>query len=77
VDSSRQVSPAGDKALDKAEQHYKPAGMYLLEAKKRLPIEQPGKQFTAYIVGECGMGSSRAYELIALARADDARGNTR
>jgi hypothetical protein len=58
---------AGDKALDKAEQHYKSAGMHLLEAKKRLPIEQPGKKFTAYIVGECRMSTSRAYELISIA----------
>jgi hypothetical protein len=41
--------------------------MYLLEAKKRLPVEQPGKMFTAYIVGECRMATSRAYELIAIA----------
>jgi hypothetical protein len=58
---------AGDKALDKAEQHYKSAGMYLLEAKKRLPVEQPGKMFGASIVGECRMSTSRAYELIAIA----------
>jgi hypothetical protein len=58
---------AGDKALDKAEQHYKAAGIHLAEAKKRLPIEQPGKRFTAYIVGECRMATSRAYELIAIA----------
>jgi len=58
---------AGDRALDKAEQHYKAAGLYLVEARKRLPIEQPGKRFTAYIVGECRLQTSRAYELIAIA----------
>jgi hypothetical protein len=58
---------AGDKALDKAEQHYKSAGLYLIEARERLPIEEPGKRFTAYIVGECRMKPSRAYELIAIA----------
>jgi hypothetical protein len=58
---------AGDKALDKAEQHYKTAGLYLIEARERLPIEQPGKRFTAYIVGECRLQTSRAYELIAIA----------
>jgi hypothetical protein len=58
---------AGDKAFDKAEQHFKAAGLYLIEARERLPIEQPGKRFTAYIVGECKMQTSRAYELIAIA----------
>lgn len=58
---------AGDRALDKAEQHYKTAGLYLIEARKRLPIESPGKKFTAYIVGECRLQTSRAYELIAIA----------
>jgi hypothetical protein len=58
---------AGDKAFDKAEQHFKAAGLYLIEARERLPIEQPGKRFTAYIVGECRMQTSRAYELIAIA----------
>jgi hypothetical protein len=58
---------AGDRSLDKAEQHYKAAGMYLVEAKKRLKIEQPGKTFSAYLVGQCNMHTSRAYELIAIA----------
>jgi hypothetical protein len=58
---------AGDNSLEKAEQHYKAAGLYLVEARERLPVEQPGKKFTAYIVGECRMGTARAYELIAIA----------
>jgi hypothetical protein len=58
---------AGDKATTKAEEHYKSAGLLLLEAKQHLPVEQPGIRFTAYIVGECKMQTSRAYELIAIA----------
>lgn len=68
---------AGDKSLDKAEQHYKTAGLYLIEARTRLPIEQPGKRFTAYIVGECRMQTSRAYELIAIAEGKTTLEETR
>jgi hypothetical protein len=57
----------GDKATGDADGHYLSAGLMLLEAKRRLPIEQPGKRFTAYIVGECRMAPSRAYELIRVA----------
>lgn len=57
----------GDKATTDADGHYKAAGLLLLEAKRRLPVEQPGKQFTAYIVGECRLGTTRANELIAVA----------
>jgi hypothetical protein len=58
---------AGNKATTKAEEHYKAAGLLLLEAKKRLPIESPGTTFSAYLVGQCNMHTSRAYELIAIA----------
>ncbi len=58
---------AGDKASDKAEEHYKSAGLLLLEAKRRLPLEQPGMRWTAYLVGTCKIQTSRAYELIAIA----------
>lgn len=57
---------AGDKALDKAEQHYIAAGIQLLEAKKRL--KQTGEmRFSAFLFSYCkGMKETRAYELIAL-----------
>ena len=58
---------AGDKALDKAEQHYKATGIHLLEAKLRLPIERPGLIFTGFIKNVCGLGLSRAYECIRIA----------
>jgi hypothetical protein len=58
---------AGDKALDKAEQHYKSAGLYLVEARDRLPTERPGLLFTGFIRNVCRMGTARAYELIAIA----------
>lgn len=58
---------AGDKASGKAEEHYKAAGLLLLEAKQRLPLESPGTKWTAYLVGTCRLQTSRAYELIAIA----------
>jgi hypothetical protein len=58
---------AGDKATGKAEEHYKAAGLLLLEAKQRLPLESPGITWSAFLVGTCKIGTSRAYELIAIA----------
>jgi hypothetical protein len=58
---------AGDKATEKAEEHYKSAGLLLIEAKQRLPLESPGTKWTAYLVGICNIRMSRAYELIAVA----------
>jgi hypothetical protein len=57
----------GDKSLDKAEQHYKSAGLHLLEVRRRLPIERPGLMFTGFIKNVCGLGLSRAYECIRIA----------
>jgi hypothetical protein len=57
----------GDKASNDAEGHYLAAGLHLVEAKKRLPIEAPGKTFSAYLTGQCKLQTSRAYELIAIA----------
>lgn len=56
---------AGDKAIDKAEGHYKAAGIHLKEARDR--AKEEGTTFSAFIVGHCNINSSRAYELIAIA----------
>jgi hypothetical protein len=59
---------AGEKYEDKAEQHFKSAGMHLLEAKARIAAGEYGAPFGAFISKECGgLSSSRAYELIAIA----------
>ncbi len=57
---------AGDKALDKAEEHYKAAGLYLLEAKERVR-RTPGLTWSAFVLGKCGMSVRRADELIRFA----------
>lgn len=56
---------AGDKAFGKAEEHYKSAGLHLIEARDR--VKREGMTFSAFIVSQCGLGRSRAYELIAIA----------
>lgn len=56
---------AGDKAIDKAEQHYKAAGIHLKEARDR--AKEEGIVFSAFLAGQCNIGRSRAYELIAIA----------
>src|SRR5690606_21347407 len=56
---------AGDKAFGKAEEHYKAAGIHLIEARDR--VKREGMTFSAFIVGHCNLGRSRAYELIAIA----------
>jgi hypothetical protein len=57
----------GDKATSDAEGHYLAAGLLLLEAKRRLPLEQPGLRWSAYVYGTCKIGTTRANELIAIA----------
>lgn len=56
---------AGDKAFGKAEEHYKAAGIHLMEARDR--VKREGMTFSAFIVSHCSINSSRAYELIAIA----------
>jgi len=57
----------GDKAMSDADGHYLAAGLLLLEAKRRLPLEQPGMKWNAYVIGTCRLGTTRADELIAIA----------
>ena len=54
---------AGDKAKDKAVEHYKAAGLLLLDVSNKHP-----KDFTAFLTRSCaGLGRSRAYELMQMA----------
>src|SRR5436309_14592646 len=56
----------GDKATGKAEEHYKAAGIHLIEARKRVQ-ETPGMTWPAFLAGHCTLGRGRANELIRLA----------
>jgi hypothetical protein len=51
-----------DKAADKAEQFYKSAGLTIKEIKEKYPDD-----WEAIVRDECGIGRSRAYELISIA----------
>jgi|SRR5262245_28619158 len=53
----------GDKAKDKAEQHYIAAGQYLKQLKDDCPDQ---KTFLEKVEKEIGIGKSRAYELIQI-----------
>jgi hypothetical protein len=56
-----------DHYADKAEQHYKAAGIHLMEAKQRIANGEYEGGFVAFLKNECrGLSSSRAYELIAI-----------
>ncbi|WP_426615727.1 hypothetical protein [Bradyrhizobium sp. McL0616] len=55
---------AADKSAEKAADHYRAAGLQLVEAKKR--IAETGGKFADFVY-ECGIGRSRAYELIGIA----------
>jgi hypothetical protein len=57
---------AGDKAVGKAEEHYKAAGIHLLEAKERVK-RMANLTWPAFLVGQCGVQRSRADELILIA----------
>ena len=57
---------AGDKATDKAEEHYKAAGIHLSEAKERV-AHTKGLTWTAFLIKNCSIGSRRADELISIA----------
>jgi hypothetical protein len=57
---------AGDKSLDKAEQHYKSAGLYLSEAKERV-ARTKNLTWPGYLIKHCPIGRRRADELISIA----------
>jgi hypothetical protein len=50
---------AGDKSLDKAEQHYKSAGLYLSEAKERV-AHTKNLTWPGYLIQHCPIGRRRA-----------------
>src|SRR5262245_46762177 len=53
----------------KADQHYRSAGLRLIEARTRIEAGEDGAPvtFTHFIVNMCKMSRTRAYELIAIA----------
>lgn len=55
----------GDRTAEKAADHYRAAGLLLVEAKNR--IAKDGSKFDDFIF-DCGIGRSRAYELIGIAK---------
>jgi hypothetical protein len=57
---------AGDKSIGKAEEHYKAAGIYLQDAKKRLAVSRE-MTWPAFLTAHCSVARSRADELIAIA----------
>jgi hypothetical protein len=68
----------GDKASEKAEQFYKAAGLHLKELQNRKP---DGVKWEKYVKDQCGIGKTRAWQLIQLADGrttlDKARTETR
>ena len=52
----------GDRAAEKAEQFYKAAGIHIKEIKQRQP-----EHWETIVRDKCGLGRSRAYELMAIA----------
>jgi hypothetical protein len=65
---------AGEKAKSKSDEHFKSAGLQLIEAKGRV------SDFSAFLREHCnGLSRSRAYELIAIGegKIDEVRTKTR
>jgi hypothetical protein len=56
---------AGDRAKEKAEQQYKAAGLYLIEARER--VKADGKHWVGWLRENVTIAPSRAYEIIAIA----------
>lgn len=57
-----------EKYEGKAEEHYKSAGIHLLEAKARIASGEYEGKFGMFLMRECNdLSDSRAYELIAIA----------
>jgi hypothetical protein len=56
----------GDASMEKAEQHYKSAGIHLIEAKERVK-QTPGLTWPAFLNAYCKIRRARADELIMIA----------
>jgi len=56
----------GDASIEKAEQHYKAAGIHLMEAKERVK-RTANLTWPAFLNAHCSIRRSRADELIAIA----------
>ncbi|ANY78907.1 hypothetical protein BB934_12365 [Microvirga ossetica] len=56
----------GDQAMDKAEQHYLSAGLYLKEALEKVSRTK-GLSWPAWLAQNVSIGKSRSYELMAIA----------
>ncbi|MER8389065.1 hypothetical protein NKH14_26780 [Mesorhizobium sp. M1380] len=65
---------AADKSMEKAENLYVSAGLYLIEAKRRVDAEAPQGGKTAawvkYLTDHCQIGKTRAWEVMAIAKGD-------
>lgn len=57
---------AGDRDAQKAEDHYKAAGIHLLELKQRVPVEAPGLNWVIWCVRATGLGPDRIGQLIRI-----------
>lgn len=64
----------GDAAKEKADQYYIAAGIHLKDMKARKP---GGTTWVEYVNEKCGLGKSRAYELMAIADGRTTVGETR
>jgi hypothetical protein len=57
-----------EKYMGKSEEHFKSAGLHLIEAKRRIAAGEYKGNFGKFLALECNsLSSSRAYELIAIA----------
>lgn len=70
-DQARAHISAGDKSIDKAEQQYKSAGIYLLHAKDRLKVEKPGVPWQTWLKENgIGVGLRRANQYIQIGKGE-------
>jgi hypothetical protein len=58
---------AGDKSVSKAKEHYRAAGIHLMEARERVKRDA-NMTWSAFLASHCNIGSSRAYESIDIAQ---------
>lgn len=60
---------AAEKAAEKAEQHYKSAGIILLDAKEKV-LKTRGLTWPRFLAENCPIGRSRADEIIMIANGE-------